>query len=136
MLTATPGRGRITRVTLATLNGDESGFAPARVVPHLNRHHHGNLDAEPEQAGLVPVVSKVDVVLPHATAGEYATGLVVSFVDADAARAFGRAAYRASALLAQEVPASALESIDRPGADLVADLPTVTVAGQEDPNLT
>jgi len=113
MLQALPGRGAITRVTIRTASKDAPTPAvEARVIPrpsHRVRVPTPHLDEVFGAA--VPVAETVDVVLPHGHHRD-STGLVLTFADADAARAFGRAAYRASAILAQSVPASALTTVE------------------------
>jgi hypothetical protein len=109
MLEALPGRGRITRVTLRTASPDaEIPAVEARVIPRPS--HRGTpegefdtenqYDAFPEPTRLAETV---DVVLPHGHHRD-STGLVLTFKDAEAARAFGRAAYRAAVILGTTMP--------------------------------
>lgn len=118
MLEALPGRGAITRVTVRTAREDAPIPAvEARVIP---RHYRANpYDADDS---VVSVAETVDIVLPHGHHRD-STGLVLTFTDADAARALGRAAYRACAILAQKVPSSALASVEA-SAEAVNALPT------------
>jgi hypothetical protein len=128
MLTATPGRGRITRVTVADLPGDDT--LAARLIPH--RNHVADPapweDAPPTPAdALVNVVRSVDVVLPG-PAGVGTTGLVLTLLDEDSARQLGRALYRAAVLLGQRVPTSAFDTTEAGPTIPVEGLPDVTIA--------
>lgn len=107
MLTASPGHGRITRVTLAD-RGDPA-TPGGRVVPHPA----ALLDEFTPDDRMVRVVDHVDVVLSHRR-DPYATGLVLTLKDADAAYLLSEAALAAAQLLARRVRADELDEQPRP----------------------
>lgn len=79
MLTAAPGRGRITRATLSAWP-DDPGMTPARLVPRRRAASVGWADDDEQ----VKLASSVDLVLPHPQES-HATGAVLTVTDAAAA---------------------------------------------------
>lgn len=113
MLTAIPGRGRITRVII----GNDTAWAASGVrcalVP-LRADARGPSAAPwdppvPDETP-VPVVSQVDVVLPHA-GRPHATGAVLTVRDAATARELADAFTRAAQMLELQAPAGSLSTV-------------------------
>lgn len=110
MLTAHPGRGRITRVTLND-KPKGPGYAGGQLVPYPN--DADALAGHVKDDDLVPLVHHVDLVLAHDWV-DHATGLILTLEDADAAYMLSEAALRAAEMLSRRVQADELDGAEAP----------------------